>query len=58
MDMQLLGQHQLDNAAAAVAAALQLRDNGFPRITADSIAEGLASARMPGRFQVIPLFHL
>ena len=51
--MQLLGAVQLDNAATAVTAALQLRKDGFPRVTDEAIAEGLATATLPGRFQVL-----
>ena len=51
--MQLLGAVQLDNAETAVAAALQLRRDGFPKLTDEAIAAGLASATLPGRFQVV-----
>ena len=51
--MQLLGAVQLDNAETAVTAALQLRNDGFPKLTDEAIAAGLASATLPGRFQVI-----
>ena len=50
--MRLLGGHQLDNAAAAIAAALVLQKDGFPSIDERAITEGVVSARMPGRFQV------
>jgi dihydrofolate synthase/folylpolyglutamate synthase len=48
----LLGAHQRSNAAAAVAAALLLSDAGFA-IGPSAVAEGLASARWPGRFEVL-----
>ena len=51
--MQLLGAVQLDNAETAVAAALQLREDGFPHMTDEAIATGLAEATLPGRFQVL-----
>ena len=51
--MQLLGAVQLDNAETAVAAALQLREDGFPDVTDGAIAAGLAEATLPGRFQVL-----
>lgn len=51
--MQLLGAVQLDNAEAAVAAALQLREDGFPDVTDEAIAAGLAEATLPGRLQVL-----
>ena len=47
-----MGAHQLDNAAAAVTAALALARDGFERITHAAILEGLNSAALPGRFQV------
>lgn len=47
-----MGAHQLDNAAAAVTAALALARNGFERITHAAILEGLNCAALPGRFQV------
>lgn len=51
--MQLLGAVQLDNAETAVAAALQLRKDGFSKLTDEAIAAGLAAATLPGRFQVL-----
>lgn len=48
----LLGQHQLDNATAAVAIVQQLRDSGI-EITEDAIRRGLLSARWPGRFELL-----
>lgn len=47
-----MGAHQLDNAAAAVTAALALARDGFERITHAAILEGLNCAALPGRFQV------
>ena len=52
VDMQLLGSVQLDNAAIAITAALQLRNDGFPDLSDDAIGAGLAAATLPGRFQV------
>ena len=49
-----MGAHQLDNAAAAVTAALALARDGFERITDAAIVEGLYCATLPGRFQVSP----
>ncbi|KAK9844056.1 hypothetical protein WJX81_003088 [Elliptochloris bilobata] len=51
--LQLVGAHQLDNAAAAVTAALALARDGFPRITHAAILAGLGAAVLPGRFQVV-----
>ncbi len=47
-----MGDHQLDNAATATAAACLLKGDGFLRINEDTIAEGLSTASLPGRFQV------
>ncbi len=44
----LIGAHQIDNAATAIAAALALGD---PRIDAEAIATGLRSATWPARMQ-------
>ena len=44
----LFGPHQIDNAAAAVAAARLLRDT---RVTAATIGRGIAEARWPARLQ-------
>lgn len=48
----LLGHHQLDNAAAAVAALEVLSERGFA-IKKDAIAEGLAKVEFPGRLQIV-----
>ena len=52
--LRLLGSHQLDNAAAAVAAAACLRRHGLERISLPAVAAGLEAATLPGRFQVRP----
>lgn len=49
-DMPLLGSHQLDNAALAVAIILQLRHMpSFGFITDEHISRGISQARWPGR---------
>ncbi len=48
----LLGEHQLQNAALAVEAALQLNARGTP-VTEQAIRTGLAQAKWPGRFEVL-----
>ncbi|MFC1987826.1 bifunctional folylpolyglutamate synthase/dihydrofolate synthase [Chloroflexota bacterium] len=48
----LLGQHQLENAAVAVAALEVLAEKGF-HISGDSITQGLAQVNWPGRLQVL-----
>ncbi|KAK9810666.1 hypothetical protein WJX73_008574 [Symbiochloris irregularis] len=52
VDMRLLGEHHCHNAAAAVAAALQLHGQGWTMITGKAIVEGLHHAHLLGRFQV------
>lgn len=46
----LLGRHQTANAGMAVAAMLELRDQGF-EIPDDAIRQGLATATWPARLQ-------
>ena len=48
----LLGEHQLVNAATAVAALEVLIDKGFA-IPTEGIAQGMARVEWPGRFQVL-----
>jgi len=52
LSIPLLGQHQLENAATAVAALEVLAKKGF-HISTDSISNGLAQVRWPGRLQVL-----
>ena len=47
----LLGSYQPENAATAYAVALALRQKW--NLTPEAIAEGLATAKWPGRFQVV-----
>lgn len=49
----LLGEHQVDNALTASAAAAVLRSSA-PQIDTSSILRGLAATRWPGRFEVVP----
>jgi dihydrofolate synthase/folylpolyglutamate synthase len=53
VETSLVGRHQLRNAALAIAAAVELNQQGFAGITAKSIETGIREARWPGRFQVI-----
>jgi dihydrofolate synthase/folylpolyglutamate synthase len=48
----VLGEHQMGNAATAVAALEVLAGRGF-EIPAEKIAKGLAKVSWPGRFQVL-----
>jgi len=52
LSIPLLGQHQLNNAATAVAALEILAGKGF-HISVGSIANGLAKVDWPGRLQVL-----
>jgi len=52
LSIPLLGQHQIANAATAVAALEVLAGKDF-NIPRDSIIEGLAQVSWPGRFQVL-----
>ncbi|MBI4304027.1 MAG: bifunctional folylpolyglutamate synthase/dihydrofolate synthase, partial [Chloroflexi bacterium] len=52
LSIPLLGQHQLDNAATAVAALEVLIEKGF-RISRENIVSGLANVSWPGRLQVL-----
>src|ERR1700693_3534440 len=53
VETPLVGRHQLRNVALAIAAAVELRRQGFDSITAKSIERGIRETRWPGRFQVI-----
>ena len=50
--LPVLGEHQMVNAATAVAALEVLAEKGF-NIPAQSIAKGFAQVEWPGRFQVL-----
>ena len=52
LSIPLLGQHQLGNAATAVAALEVLAEKGF-NISGDSIIDGLAQVSWPGRLQIL-----
>ncbi len=52
LSIPLLGRHQLDNAATAVAALEVLTAKGL-HISRDSITNGLAQVSWPGRLQVL-----
>lgn len=50
--LQLMGAHQCQNAATALAVIGQLRQNGYA-ITEQACREGLATTRWPGRLEVM-----
>ncbi|MDH5694992.1 MAG: bifunctional folylpolyglutamate synthase/dihydrofolate synthase [Dehalococcoidia bacterium] len=52
LSIPLLGQHQLDNAATAVAALEVLAGKGF-NISRESIISGLGRVSWPGRLQIL-----
>lgn len=52
--LALRGDHQVGNAAAAVLLSERLAGAGFDRIEPATVAAGLASARWPGRLELIP----
>jgi dihydrofolate synthase/folylpolyglutamate synthase len=53
VESPLVGRHQLRNVALAIAAAVELNQQGFGGITAESIERGIRETRWPGRFQTI-----
>jgi len=54
LSIPLLGYHQLENTATAVAALNVLAGRGY-NISQDSITKGLAQVKWPGRLQVLNL---
>lgn len=50
--LRLMGAHQCQNAATALAVISQLRQNGYA-ITEQACREGLATTRWPGRLEVM-----
>lgn len=51
--LALLGRHQLENVATAVAAAETLAEAGRLSLPADAIRRGLEQARWPGRLELL-----
>jgi dihydrofolate synthase/folylpolyglutamate synthase len=54
IESPLVGRHQLRNVALAIAAAVELCEQGFTQISAKTIERGIRETRWPGRFQVVP----
>lgn len=52
VELQLLGEHQAANAAAAICAVNRLRDRGW-NISEAALRQGLAAARTPGRIEIV-----
>ncbi len=57
VESSLVGRHQLRNVALAIAAAVELHEQGLQHITAESIERGVRETRWPGRFQVVSAGH-
>jgi len=53
LQIRLLGEHQVYNAATAIAVVEALAEHWAVEITPDSIYDGLDEAEFPGRFEVI-----
>jgi dihydrofolate synthase / folylpolyglutamate synthase len=53
VESPLVGRHQLRNVALAIAAAVELNQQGFNGITAKTIETGIRQTHWPGRFQMI-----
>jgi dihydrofolate synthase / folylpolyglutamate synthase len=53
VETPLVGRHQLRNTALAIAAAVELNQQGFSGITAKSVEQGIRETHWPGRFQVV-----
>ena len=51
LEISLLGDHQISNAALALAALDILRREGFP-VSEDAVRKGMKTAVWPGRFEV------
>jgi len=54
VETPLVGRHQLRNVALAIAAAEELREQGFATISATSVERGIRETHWAGRFQVLP----
>lgn len=52
VEIPLLGQHQVENAAVAYAALQALRANGLP-LAPGAIRDGLRGVQWPGRFELL-----
>lgn len=53
LKLGLSGDHQIENAALALAACEILLQSGGAQLTAEDIAEGLMRTRWPGRLEVV-----
>jgi dihydrofolate synthase / folylpolyglutamate synthase len=53
VESPLAGRHQLRNVALAIAAAVELNQQGFAGITPATVELGIRQTSWPGRFQII-----
>ncbi|MGH2515179.1 MAG: bifunctional folylpolyglutamate synthase/dihydrofolate synthase, partial [Ktedonobacterales bacterium] len=53
MEIALLGEHQVENATAAIAVAERLNLDGLVPISEDALRAGLRAARWPARMQLV-----
>ncbi|HLZ24124.1 MAG TPA: folylpolyglutamate synthase/dihydrofolate synthase family protein [Ktedonobacterales bacterium] len=53
VELALLGEHQIENAAAALAVAERLDHDGILAVSEDAVRAGLRDARWPARLQVV-----
>ena len=56
LQLRMVGAHQCANAAVAASAAVWLSQHGFPGLTPEAIAIGLAATLLPARFQASPCY--
>jgi dihydrofolate synthase/folylpolyglutamate synthase len=54
IELALAGEHQVDNACAALATAEELAAAAFPRLDRAAIERGFAAARWPARLESLP----
>ncbi|WP_240620140.1 bifunctional folylpolyglutamate synthase/dihydrofolate synthase [Peribacillus acanthi] len=54
IDLKMLGNHQINNAALSIAAVFLLNENYGLNISEESIRKGLKKAMWAGRFEVLP----
>ncbi|RST76227.1 bifunctional folylpolyglutamate synthase/dihydrofolate synthase [Siminovitchia acidinfaciens] len=53
MKLSLLGRHQTENAAIAVASLMYMKENGLLKLSEKEIRAGLEKAYWPGRMEVL-----
>ncbi len=53
LEIGMIGEHQIRNAAAAVSALVRVADTGEIALPAEALRRGLRSAKQKGRFEVL-----